>query len=134
MKKELQLQPNESLLDWVDRLADQFALSVKQREAMHEVSKQAYIKGTHTAFGATETAQARYTIEYADNGFIIRDPNVPYTEVVAFGEDDNTTPCAIALGKLIYEDIEEAEATFEDDFIGYELTINIEPLKPQDNG
>jgi hypothetical protein len=134
MKKELQLQPNEPLHDWIDRLADNLVLSVKQREAMHEVSKKSYIKGIHEALKANETAQARYTIEYADNGVIIRDPILPYTEVVAFVRNDNPTPCAIALGKLIYEDIEEAENNFEDDFIGYELTINIEPLKPQDNG
>ena len=134
MKKELQLQPNEPLHDWVNRLADQFALSGKQLEAMHEVSKQSYIKGTHAAFGATETVQLRHTIEYADNGIIIRDPNLPYTEVVAFGEDGCTEPCAIALGNLLYEDIDTAEKNFEDDYIGYKLTINIEPLKPQDNG
>jgi hypothetical protein len=91
------------------------------------------IKGTQAAFGATETVQLCYTIEYADNGIIIRDTNVHYTEVVPWGRDYNTTPCAIALGKMLYEDIEEAEKNF-DDYIGYKLTINIEPLKPQDNG
>ena len=133
MKKELQLQPNEPLHDWVNRLADQFALSGKQLEAIHEVSKQSYIKGTQAAFGATETVQLRYTIEYADNGIIIRDPNLPYTEVAAFGEDWGIEPCAIALGKMLYEDIEEAEKNF-DEYIGYKLIVNIEPLKIQDNG
>lgn len=135
MKKELQLQlqPNETLTNWIDRLADNLVLSVKQREAMHEVSKQSYIKGTNAALIATETAQVHYTIEIADNGVIIRDTDSLYTEVVPYGRDENTIPCAIALGKCIYADIQEAENNFED-YGGYKLTINIEPLKPQDNG
>lgn len=133
MKKELRLQPNETLNDWVDCLADNLALSVKQREVMHEVSKQSYIKGTNAALLATETAQVHYTIEIADNGVIIRDTDCLYTEVVPYGRDENTIPCAIALGKCIYADIQEAEKNFED-YCGYKLTINIEPLNTQENG
>lgn len=134
MKKELQLQPNEPLHDWVDRLADKMHMTDDQKEAMAEVSKMAYIKGSHVAFETIAENKLLYSIEYADNGIIILDKNSHYKEVVPFGRNESTTPCAISIGRMIYEDIEEIDRKNVGDYEGYELTIIVEPLKQQDNG
>lgn len=105
-----------------------------QKEAMAEVSKMAYIKGSHVAFETIAKNKLLYSIEYADNSIIIRDKKVPYTEVVPFGRNESTMPCAISLGKMIYDDIEEIVRRTVGDYQGYELTITVEPLKQQDNG
>lgn len=132
MKKELQLKKDEALHEWVDRIADSLVMSANQREAMHEVIKESYIKGTNDTLETMETAQINYTLEYANNGVIIRDQSCPLTEVVPFGEKESTTPCALALGELLYEDIDEINKNFG--FCrGFKLAINLQTLEGNDD-
>lgn len=50
MKKSLKIKPNESLNKWVDRIAAKLEASWEIHEAMSEISKTSYIKGSNDAY------------------------------------------------------------------------------------
>ena len=47
MKKELRRKKDESLHDWLDRIADYWNFDTELREVLAEVSKESYIKGSN---------------------------------------------------------------------------------------
>lgn len=49
MKKELERKDNEPIYRWVERLSKELHLTKEQKEALHEVATEAYIKGSNDA-------------------------------------------------------------------------------------
>lgn len=49
MKKYLRILEDEPIHKWIDRLAKALSLSPEQEEAMREVAKYSYIKGSNVA-------------------------------------------------------------------------------------
>ena len=47
MKKELRIKKDESLHDWLDRIADYWNFDTELREVLGEVSKESYLKGSN---------------------------------------------------------------------------------------
>ena len=45
MKKNIRRKSNETLRDWVDRVAKEFGLTDEQLEVAHEISIESYIAG-----------------------------------------------------------------------------------------
>ena len=52
MKKELRIQKNEPLHEWLDRIADYWNFDTELREVLGEVSKESYIHGSNDAVDA----------------------------------------------------------------------------------
>lgn len=65
MKNELELQDNESLHDWINRLSDALGLNDKMTEVMLEVSKQSYIKGSNSVFDLFKNDEVRFNADMA---------------------------------------------------------------------
>lgn len=59
MKKSLKIRPNESLSKWVDRIASQLEVSWEIHEAMSEISKTSYIKGSGDAYEIYKNKQIK---------------------------------------------------------------------------
>ena len=49
MKKQLNIQKDEPLYQWIDRLAEHFGWTQEERETVGEVSKESYIHGSMDA-------------------------------------------------------------------------------------
>lgn len=49
MKKELERKDSEPIYRWVERLAKELHLTKEQKEVLHEVATEAYIKGSNDA-------------------------------------------------------------------------------------
>ena len=49
MKKELRIKKDESLHDWLDRIADYWNFGAELREVLEVVSKESYIQGSNAA-------------------------------------------------------------------------------------
>jgi hypothetical protein len=78
----------------------------------------------------TREHKLHYTLEFADNGVILRDVDADWTEVHQYGDDDDETPCKHALGTMIYNDMEDSAEGLGYEYNGFDIEITIKPIKP----
>jgi hypothetical protein len=75
------------------------------------------------------TQKLHYTLEFADNGVILKDVDQNWSEVHEYGDNDDEMPCKHALGIMVYDDMMETANRLGYAYQGFDIEINFKPIK-----